>query len=102
MYVCAIPVIRLSRRQWIFSYLPRSWPAPSYVRVDDPHLNFAKQGNRPDDFETKARKQRDTPHVGRTDAGYEGPLRYTELVARVRQQQDERRVGAPLTAVCGL
>jgi len=85
----------------VLSHLPR-WPAPGYVRVDDPHLNFVKDGNSPDDSEAKARKQRDAPCVGRADASHERLLPYAQLAARVRQEQDERRVRAPLTAVRGL
>lgn len=85
----------------ILSHLPRR-PAPSYVRVDDPHLNFIKDRNSPDDFEAEARKQRDAPRVGCADAGHERLFRYTKLVARVGQEQNERCVRAPLTAVRGL
>ena len=85
----------------ILSHLHRR-PAPSYVRVDDPHLNFIKDRNSPDDFEAEARKQRDAPRVGCADAGHERLFRYTKLVARVGQEQNERCVRAPLTAVRGL
>jgi hypothetical protein len=85
----------------ILSHLPR-WPAPSYVRVDDPHLDFIKERNSTNDFEAKAHKQRYAPCVGGADAGHERLFRYAELVARVRQEQNERRVRAPLTAVRGL
>ena len=51
---------------------------------------------------SKVREQRNAPCVGCADAGYERLLPYAELVARVRQKQEESRVSAPLTAVRGL
>jgi hypothetical protein len=82
-------------------YLPRL-PALGYIHGDDTHLNLVKDRNGPDDFEAKARKQRDAPRVGSADASHERLLPYAELVARVTQEQDERRVCAPLTTVRGL
>ena len=80
--------------------MPR-WPALSDT-IGDSHLDLVKDGNSPDNLEAKTRKQRDAPHVGRADASHERLLFHAELVARVRQEQDERRVCAPLAAVCGL
>ena len=84
----------------MFSYMP-SWPALS-VTVSDSHLDLVKDSNSPDDLEAKARKQRDAPHVSGSDAGHERLLPHAELVACVRQEQDERCVCTPLTAVRGL
>jgi hypothetical protein len=77
------------------------WPALSDT-VSDSHLDLVKDRNSPGDLKAKTRKQRDAPHVGRADAGYERLFPYVELVARVRQEQDERCVCAPLTAIRGL
>jgi hypothetical protein len=37
------------------SHLP-GWPALSHICVDDPHLDFVKDSNSPDNFEAEARK----------------------------------------------
>jgi hypothetical protein len=84
----------------IFSYMPR-WPALSDT-VSDSHLDLVKDRNGPDDLEPKTRKQRDAPRVGRADASHERLFPYVELVVRVRQEQGERCVCTPLTAVRGL
>ncbi len=84
----------------ILSHMPR-WPALSDT-ASDSHLDLVKDSNSPDDLEAEARKQRDAPHVGRSDASHERLFPYTELVACVRKEQAECRMCASLTAVGGL
>jgi hypothetical protein len=84
----------------ILSHMPR-WPALSNA-LRDSHLHLFKNRNSPDDLEAKTHKQRDAPHVGRADAGHERLFLYAELVTCVREEQDECRACAPLTAIRGL
>ena len=84
----------------ILSHMP-CWPALSGT-VSHSHLDLVKDRNSPDDLETKTRKQRNAPRVGGANAGHKTLFPHAELVARIRQEQDERCACAPLTAVCGL
>lgn len=80
--------------------LMHSSPWPAHVPwIDDPHLDFIKHRDRPNDNEAERSKQRDAACVARANARDEGLRADTERVTRVGQEKRESCMRAALSTV---